>query len=405
VKIALVGCGGRGSGAAGNALSTPGPTKLWAMADAFSDRLQASLNNLSRQFPKQVDVPKERQFVGLDAYRKAIECVGQGGVVLLATPPAFRPIHVEYAVAKGVHVFMEKGFAVDVPGVRRLLRAGELAAQKNLKIAGGLMWRHEKGREEVIRRLHDGAIGDLIHLRTYRMHMHWGSVPRKPEMTELAYQIRNWLNFYWLSNGMFAEPMIHNLDVCCWAKNAWPASALAQGGRQVGMGPGQVWDHYAVEYTFPDGTHLMAQMRFMAGVYARYADFAHGAKGSAVIMESLAAPKPRIYKNHHQVRENETWRYEGPPSNEYQVEHDLLFEAIRQDKPHNEAERCAKAQLTAILGRTAAHSGQLLTWDEVLASNAEVAPGLEKFNLDSTPPVLPDGQGRYPIPGPGVAKE
>jgi predicted dehydrogenase len=421
IKIALVGCGGRGSGATANALSTKGPVKLWAMADAFQPRLKASLKALGGQFATQVEVPPGRQFVGLDAYQKAIDAVAPGGVVLLATPPAFRPIHFEYAVQKGCHVFMEKSFAVDAPGVRRVLRAGELATRKNLKVAGGLMWRHDAARQEVIQRIHDGAIGEVILLRTYRMHGPWGLHTRPAGMRELEYQLTYWLNFTWAGNGFLAEAMVHNIDVCCWAKNAWPIAAQGQGGRLALTQPGQWYDHYNVEYFFADGTRLLAQGRHMNYCWDIYSDFAHGTKGSAVIMESLAATNPRIYRSQLQTRENETWRYRdrqpnpyepgGRPfenlrqsGNPYQVEHDLLFDAIRQDKPYNEAQRCAMAAMAAIMGRMAAYSGQRVAWEQALSSNLELAPGLESYTWDSTPPVLPDKQGRYPIPIPGTVK-
>lgn len=404
IKVALVGCGGRGSGAAVNALSTKGPTKLWAMADVFDVRLQSSLKQLTRRFDKQVEVPPERQFVGFDAYKKAIDAVGPGGVVILATPPGFRPFQFEYAVQQRRHVFMEKSFAVDAPGVRRVLRAGELAAKNNLKVAGGLMWRHDKPREEVIQRIHDGAIGDLILLRTYRMHGPWGMHKRQPGVSELAHQLSNWLNFIWLGNGFLAEAMVHNIDICCWAKGSLPVAAQGQGGRLALTQPGQWYDHYSVEYLFADGSRLLAQGRHMNHCWAIYSDFAHGTRGSAVIMESLAAANPRIYKGQVQTRENELWHYSGPPCNPYQVEHDLLFEAIRQDKPHNEAERCAKAAMAAIMGRMAATSGQMLTWDQAIDSKLELAPGLESYTWESTPPVLPDEQGRYPLAIPGLVK-
>ncbi|MBN2475996.1 MAG: Gfo/Idh/MocA family oxidoreductase [Pirellulales bacterium] len=404
IKVALIGCGGRGTGAAANALSTSGPTKLWAMADAFDDRLDASLKNLSPQFEKQIDVPEDRRFVGLDAYRKAIDALDPGDVVLLATPPAFRPIHLEYAVERGRHVFMEKSFAVDAPGVRRVLRAGEAAGQKNLKIASGLMWRHDKPREEVIRRLHDGEIGEIHTLRTYRMHGPVGSFPKPADMSELAYQIRNYCNFTWTNASFFVDWLIHNIDVCCWAKDAWPVAAQGHGGRQVRTSPDQMFDHYCVEYTFADGAHLYAQARHMDKCWGIFSDFAHGACGSAVIMENLGAPKPRIYKNQNQIAANEVWRYDGPQPNAYQVEHDLLFDAIRQDTPYNEAQRAAYAAMASILGRMAAFSGQMVTWDEAMASDLELAPGLEDYTWDSEAPVVPDEGGQYPVAMPGVSK-
>lgn len=404
LRIALVGCGGRGTGAAANALSTKGPTCLWAMADIFEDRLNASLGTLTEKYSQQVRVPPERRFRGLEGFKQAIDAMNPGDVVILATPPVFRPIHLERAVARGLHVFMEKSFAVDAPGVRRVLKAGKLAAEKNLKIAGGLMWRHDPAREEVINRLHDGAIGDIILLRTYRMHGPVGFKPKPPGLTELAHQISNYSNFTWVNGSFYVDWLIHNIDVCCWAKGAWPISAQGQGGRQTRTEPDQMFDHYAVEYTFPDGTMLLAQGRHIARCYDVFSDFAHGSKGSALIMESLAAAKPRIYRNHCQVPQNLVWRYTGPEPDPYQVEFDLFFDAIRSDKPWNETERCAQAVLVSIMGRMAAESGQLVTYDQAMTSELELAPGLESYKIDSPPPAQPDAQGHYPIAMPGRTK-
>lgn len=404
IKVALIGCGGRGTGAAANALRTQGPTKLWAMADAFDERLNSSLKVLTEQFPKQVEVPPERRFVGLDGFKRAMDALDPGDVVLLATPPAFRPMHLEHAVQKGRHVFMEKSFAVDAPGVRRVLKAGTVATQKNLKVAGGLMWRHDLARQAIIQRIHDGAIGDLVMLRTYRMHAAVGFTPKRAGQTELAYQIGNYNSFTWLNGSFFVDWLIHNIEVCCWAKNALPVSAQGMGGRQTRTEADQLFDHYFVEYAFPDGTRLLAQGRHVNHCYDIFSDLAHGTKGSAVIMETLAAPKPRLYRNHQQTRENETWRYTGPEPDPYQVEHDRLFAAIREDRPYNETERCAQAVMVAILGRMAVESGQLLTYDDALASPLELAPGLDQFTLDSRAPVEPDAQGKYPVAMPGTTK-
>jgi len=402
INVALVGCGGRGTGAAANALSTKGPTRLIAMADIFDFRLQPSLKRLSSQFPKQVDVPKDRQFLGMDAFKKAIDLLGPKDVVLLTTPPTFRPIHLEYAVAKGVNVFMEKSFAVDAPGIRRVLKAGEQATKKNLKIAGGLMSRHYKPLEEAVERLHDGIIGDLITCWAYREHGPVGFKPRREGMTELGHQIHNYSCFTWVNGSFILDWLIHNLDVCCWCKDAWPVSAQGQGGRQVRKQPDQLFDHYAVEYTFPDGTRLFAQGRHMAGCWGFFGDVIHGTKGSAVLGEGIH--DPRIYKDYNRKAENVIWKYEGPPCNHYQREHDLLFAAIREDKPYNETERCAYAAMTGILGRMAAESGKQITWDEAMASDLELAPGLDHYTLDSDPPVKPDENGRYPVAMPGFTK-
>jgi myo-inositol 2-dehydrogenase / D-chiro-inositol 1-dehydrogenase len=399
IKVALVGCGGRGTGAAANALSTKGPTKLWAMADVFDDRMQSSRQALAQQFDKQVDVPNERQFLGMDGYKKAIDSLGPGGVVLLTTPPAFRPIHLEYAVQQGVNVFMEKSFAVDAPGIRRVLKAGEEAAKKNLKIAGGLMSRHYKPLEDAVEQIHNGAIGEVVTCWAYRVHEPVGFTPKAPGMSDLAHQIRNYSNFTWLNGTFLLDWLIHNLDVCCWAKNAWPVSAQGQGGRQIRTAPDQLFDHYSVEYSFADGTRFQAQGRHLSGCWGFFGNVIHGSKGSAILGEGQ--PRPRLYKGWNQTSANLVWRYKGPPCDHYQREHDLLFDAVRQDKPWNEAERCAKAAMTGILGRMAAESGKMIAWEEAIASNLELAPGLDRMTMDSPAPVTPDAEGRYPVAKPG----
>ena len=402
IKIALVGCGGRGTGAAANALSTQGPAKLWAMADVFDHRIEGSINALSQQFTAKMSVPLERRFVGFEAFKNSIDTLDKGDVVLLATPAAFRPAHFEYAVQKGMHVFMEKSFAVDSPGVRRVLRAGELATEKNLKVASGLMWRHDPPREEVIRRIHDGAIGELILLRTYRNHGPVGFTPKRPGQSELAHQIGNYSCFTWLNASFFVDWLIHNIDICCWAKNAWPVTAQGHGARAAREDADQMFDQYMVEYTFADGAKLLAEGRHNTGCWDIYSDFAHGSRGSALLMESLAAAKPRIYKSQVQTRDNESWRYNGAAGDPYQIEHDLLFDAIRRDKPYNETEHAALACMASIMGRMAAESGKMIECDEALASNLVLAPGLEQItSIDAPAPVLPDSNGRYPIPVPG----
>jgi predicted dehydrogenase len=402
IKIALIGCGGRGTGAAANALSTAGPVQLVAMADVFENRLAGSLKNLSGNFAGKVDVPADRQFLGMDGFKKAIDLIAPGGVAVLATPPGFRPIHLEYAVAKGCHVFMEKSFAVDAPGIRRVLKAGEEASKKNLKIAGGLMSRHYDPLEEAVARIHDGMIGEVITAWAYRVHGPVGFSPKSPNESDLAHQIRNYSCYTWLNGSFLLDWLIHNLDVCCWVKDAWPVSAQGQGGRQVRTEADQLFDHYAVEYSFGDGTRLFAQGRHQANTWGFFGDVIHGAKGSAVLGEGI--PQPNLYKGHRQSQEDQVWEYKGPPCNQYQKEHDLLFAAIREDKPHNETQRCAFAAMTGILGRMAAESGQMITWEQALASDLELAPGLDQYTMESEAPVKADEQGRYPIAMPGGTK-
>ena len=403
IKIALVGCGGRGNGAINEALQTVGPTKLVAAADFFEDRAKGSIARLTRgPLAKQVDVPPDRQFAGIDAYKQAIDAIGPGGVVLLATPPAFRPIHLEYAVAKGCHVFMEKSFAVDAPGIRRVLKAGEEATKKNLKIAGGLMSRHYRPLVEAVNQLHHGLIGEIITLWSYREHGPVGFSPKPAGMSELGHQIRNYSNFTWLNGSFLLDWLIHDIDVCCWIKDAWPVSAQGQGGRQVRTEPDQLFDHYAVEYSFADGTRMFLQGRQIAGCWEYCGNVIDGAKGSAI--GNGWGQRPAIYKGHKRTRQDLIWTYKGPECNDYQVEHDVLFDAIRRDQPHNEAERCAKAAMAGIIGRMAAESGKEIAWDQAIQSNLELAPGLDRYTMDSNPPVMPDAQGHYPIAIPGMTK-
>ncbi len=403
INVALVGCGGRGTGAAYNALSTKGPVKLIAVADVFQDRLSSSLNSLQNQFRDKVDVPKERQFVGFDGYRKAIDLLGKKDVVLLTTPPAFRPIHLEYAVLKGVNVFMEKSFAVDAPGIRRVMKAGKAAEEKNLKIAGGLMSRHSVQLGECIKRIHDGMIGPVITAYAYREHGPVGFGARRAGESELAHQIRNYSNFTWVNGSFMLDWLIHNLDVCCWVMNDWPVEAQGHGGRQCRTEPDQLFDHYMVEFRFPNGTRMVAQGRHMNQCWNFFGDNIHGTTGCAVLGEGIS--DPIIYKGHRMTRDNIIWRHEGPKPDFYQYEHDLLFDAIRNNKAYNETDRCAKAAMVGILGRMASESGQMITWEQALNSNIELAPGLENItSLDSPAPVMPDANGRYPIAMPGMTK-
>ena len=405
IKLALVGCGGRGTGAVGNAFSTTGgPVKLHAMADLFDNRLQGSLKQLTTSFADKVDVPGDRQFIGFDAYKKAIDSLDPGDVVLLTTQSAFRALHFEYAVAKGVNVFMEKSFAPDSPNTRRLLKAAGASEEKGLKVAVGFMWRHSTAREEVIKRIHDGAIGDLHTLRIYRVH---GPVhcPKLPEgENELLFQLRHPNNFNWTCSGFFIDWHCHNIDVACWTKGAWPVSAQGMGGRCYPEA-GNYFDHYTVEYSFADGAKLFAFSRHMPNCWSTYADYAHGSKGSAVIMSTLAAPTPKIYKNQNMVPENVTWEYGQADCNPYVDEWQLLLDAIRQDKPHNEARRAGEANIAGLMGRAATHTGKLITWDQTLNSDFQFVKDIDNLTFDTPAPIHAGPDGIYPAPQPGISVE
>jgi len=408
IKVALVGCGARGAGAAVQAISTKGPAKLWAMADAFSDRLEICLRNIEREHARnsnreryggaadRIDVPKERQFIGLDAYRKAID--SGADVVLLVEPPGFRPNHFEYAVQAGKHVFMEKPVASDPVGVRRVLAAAEVAKKKNLKVGVGLQRRHQRCYHEAIQRIGDGAIGELIALRCY-----WNSaapakspVPRG-KLTELEYQVRNWYFFSWLSGDHICEQHVHNIDVCNWIKQAHPTEAEGLGGRQVRTGKeyGNIFDHHAVEFTYADGTKMFSQCRQIPGCWNYVAESAHGTRGTANLYASGAEFRVGGKRVWRTARD----RAEGKRG-AYQAEHDALFDAIRHDKPHHEAEYGALSTMTAILGRMATYSGKTVMWDAAFQSPNTITTDADKWDAES--PILPDEDGRYAVAVPGT---
>ena len=403
IKIALIGCGGRGTGAAANALATKGPKKLWALADVFPNRLNGSYGGLHDGFPDEVDVPEERRFIGLDAYKKAIDAIGPGGVALLCTGPAFRPLHYEYAVEKGVNVFMEKSFAVDAPGIRRILATGKKAEAKNLKVAGGLMSRHSFPLQSCIEQIQEKKIiGDCVTCWAYRVHGAIGIGAKPAGLSELAHQIQNYSCFTWMNGSFILDWLIHNLDVSCWVMGDWPVSAQGQGGRQTRRYPDQQFDHFAVEYTFPNGTRLFAQGRHQDNTWGFFGITLHGSKGSAVLGEGIN--HPRIYKSYNQTPENQIWEHQGEYNDQYQTEHVQFFDAIRNNKKYNETDRCAKAAMVGILGRMAAESGQLVTWENAMNSDLEIAPGLDSIKWDDDAPVMPDANGNYPIAMPGITK-
>ena len=403
INVALVGCGGRGTGALFDALQTEGPKKVVALADAFPEKIAWTLRSAVERFADDVDVPQDRQFAGFDGYRKAIDAVGTGGVILLASPPAFRPRELEYAVEKGVHVFMEKSFAVDPPGVRRVLRAGETATEKNLKIVGGLMTRHKRSMQEAIEQIRNGVIGDVMKCWAYRMHGPIGFGERRENESLLAHQIRNYSNFTWLNGSPMLDYLIHNLDVCCWAKGAYPVAAQGQGARQVRTAQDQTFDQYAVEYAFADGTRFQGQGRFMQGAWNCFQATVHGTTGCAVFGEGI--PQPRLYRGHNPTAENMIWEYRGPEfRGEYQAEHDVLFDVIRNDTPHNETERCAYSTMVGILGRLVCESGQRITWEDAFKSDKSLADIDALVSFDSPAPVQPDANGDYPFPVPGLTE-
>ena len=408
IKVALIGCGGRGTGAAENALSTKsGPVKLVAMADVFKDKLAGSRNALKRSFDKQVDVPDSRTFVGFDGYKKAMDCLKPGDVAILATPPAFRWVMFSYAIQKGLNVFMEKPVAVDGPTCRKMFKLGEESVKKGLKVAVGLMCRHCDARKALFEKIKGGAIGDIVLLRAYRMAGLTATAstrPKPPKVNELEYQIRRFHAFLWASGGGYSDFLIHNIDESCWMKDAWPVKAQSVGGRHYREGwIDQNFDSYGVEYTFADGAKLFLDGRNINDCYQEFASYAHGTKGSAVISSAAHTPaRCRIYPTQDMsTKAKPTWRY-GRERNPYQLEWDYLIQDIRKDKAHNEVKRGVEASLVTCMGRLAAHCGRQVTYEEMLNHDEEFAPNVDKLVLGGPAPLLADRAGKYPVPNPGV---
>ncbi|MBC8470547.1 MAG: Gfo/Idh/MocA family oxidoreductase [Planctomycetes bacterium] len=418
IKVALIGCGGRGTGAADNALSVKqGPIQLVAMGDVFENRLNSSYENLNKMHADKMNVPRSRRFIGFDAYKKAMDCLSPGDVAIFATPPAFRWVHFTYAIKKGLNVFMEKPVTVDGPTSRRMFELGKQATEKNLKVGVGLMSRHSRALQELAKRIHDGEIGDIILQRAYRMHGPIGffsSLPKPPGISDLMYQIQRFHSFIWASGGNFSDFNIHLIDHQCWMKNDWPVKAQALGGRHYRQSPDGVtyvdqnFDTYSVEYTYEDGATFLLNGRCILGCKDIYASYAHGSKGMAVVSKSGDCGMPSsIHEGQKPLRSNLVWESRVRPDERspYQNEWNDLVDAIRNDVPYNETERGVKASLVTSLGRMAAHTGQEVTYEEILNSDHEMAPGLDTLTENSRAPLVADAEGRYPVPQPGIIKQ
>ncbi|HEX8311234.1 MAG TPA: Gfo/Idh/MocA family oxidoreductase [Chthoniobacteraceae bacterium] len=411
IQLALIGCGGRGTGAVQNALSVSGGAlKLVAMADVAENKLKGSYNALHDKFGMQIEVPEDRRFVAFDGFKNAVDCLKKGDIAIFATPAAFRWVHFKYAIEKGVHVFMEKPISVDGPTSRKMLALADEAEAKGIKVAVGLMCRHDRRREELYKRIQDGEIGEIMGFRTYRMQGPVASCfsERKPaDKSELLWQIERFHSFLWASGGSFSDYMIHNIDECCWMKNEFPTSARASGGRHFrGDYVDQNFDHYSVEYVFEDGVRMQMEQRNITGCQDEFASYVHGTKGLGIISSAGHTPaKCRIFKGYNVKSENLIWRAEQPEPNPYQTEWDDFVSAVRQDLPYNEVKRSVEASLMCVLGRMAAHTGQPLTRDEVLNHEHEFAPDLDKLTMDSPAPIIADADGKYPVPQPGITKK
>lgn len=404
IKIGVIGCGGRGTGAVAQALSTKQNVKLVAMADAFRDRLDQCYSQITEgeftdwssgepiDVKGKVQVPEEHKFVGFDAYMKVIPLCD---VVILTTPPGFRPAHFEAAVKAGKHVFMEKPLATDAPGIRRVLEAAKIAKEKKLNVVVGLQRHYQTIYRNWVQLIHEGVIGDIVASNVY-----WNSGgvwvnARKPGQTEMEYQMRNWYYFNWLCGDHICEQHIHNIDVSNWVKQAYPVKAYGMGGRHMrnDIDSGEIFDHHFVEFEYADGTKMFSQCRHWKGTANRVTEGFQGTNGSA--------PEPGVLltKSGYQIMKYDDKNDPNP----YQVEHDELFEAIAKGEyKFDDTENGAKSTMTAILGRMATYSGQVVTWDEAINSNINLFP--EKLAWDANPKIMPNKDGYYPVAVPGVTK-
>lgn len=427
IKVSLIGCGGRGTGAAAQALGVSeslGPIELHSMVDVYQDKLDKAYTTLSNpkrpQIAEKVNVPKERQIVSFEGYKQAMDQLSPGDVAIFTTPLAFRWVFFEYAVKKGINVFMEKPVIADGPTARRMLELNKKAKAKNLKVGVGLMCRHSEARRELVERVRDGAIGEITNLRSYRQAGPIGSAFTPPYNkdeypSELMYQIRRFHSFLWLSGGAVSDFLVHHVDEACWLKGEWPVRCMGNGGRHYrGNDVDQNFDTYACEYTFADGTKYDMFGRNVAGCHNEFAVYAHGSKGSAVMSNQSHHPAySRIYKHHNidrnyrNKRDDVAWRYPMDPRepNPYELEWEHLIEAIRRDQPYNEVDRGVMASAATSLGRMAAHTGQELEMDDFMNSDHEFSPNTKNITSpDSDTPLKADDKGAYAIPEPGVKK-
>jgi len=399
IKVAVIGCGGRGTGAALQALLSKQNVKLVAMADAFRDRLDECYNALmsddaseGANVKDKIAVKEDTKFVGFDAYKKAIPLAD---VVILATPPGFRPIHFEEAIKQGKHVFMEKPVATDPAGVKKVLDTAAIAKQKKLNVVVGLQRHYQNSYRELYKRLKDGMIGEITSAQAWWNNDGVWVKMREPGMTEMEYQMRNWYYFNWLCGDHITEQHIHNIDVINWFKGAYPVKAQGMGGRQVRTGKeyGEIFDHHYVEFHYADGSIMNSQCRHIKGTYAIVDEMIVGTKGVIKCGAAEISNQGKTLYKFDKKSEN----------NPYQTEHDELFAAVAKGEyKFADAENGAKATLTSILGRMATYSGQVMEWDKVLNSGISIMP--TKFAWDAEPPVKPDANGFYPIATPGVTK-
>ena len=396
LKLSVVGCGGRGSGAVVQALTADDNVELVSMADTFRDRIDSSLKGIKDHFgdSKKIKIKEKNLFVGFDAYKKAIDLCD---VVILTTPPGFRPHHFEYAVNNDKHIFMEKPVATDATGVRKVLEVARKAKDKKLNVVVGLQRHYENKYINLYNKVKSGDIGKIVSGQVYWNDGGVWTNKRKPNQTELEYQMRNWYYFTWICGDHILEQHIHNIDVANWFIGEYPSYAQGMGGREVRKGKdhGQIFDHHFVEFHYPSGAVVSSQCRHQKGTETRVDEVFQGSKGSIVL------GKGEIFNLNKELTYKYPRSWSDDP-NPYQVEHDKLFQSIRNSEVISDTENAAKSTLSAIMGRMATYTGKKITWDQIMNSKENLVP--DNLSWNSEAPALPDSNGNYKIPVPGKTK-
>ncbi|MCP4256488.1 MAG: Gfo/Idh/MocA family oxidoreductase [Planctomycetes bacterium] len=402
IRLALLGCGGRGTGAVGDALSVKneGPVKLYATADLLSEKMERSIKALTKKFPGKVDVTEERKFRGFDGYKRAIDILRPGDVAMCTTRSYIRPLHVEYAIKKGINVFMEKPFASDPGGLQRLLRADKVARRKNLKVAAGLQCRHSPARQALIEKIRNGEMGDIPLIRANRLGGSRWMESQGDQSNILMQQLQfGRIHLFWIGSGHMVDNLIHQIDECCWIKDAWPVSVAGMGGREPhSTDHGQNIDIYSMEYTFADGTKAFCGFRRANKAHSEFATFIHGTKCAAQFSGRTHRATVHMFKDQRIEKSNISWTPTKDAYSPWQYEWNELIKSIREDRPHNEIKRAVYSDLTSLMGRAAAHTNTIVTWDEIINSRFQFCDYLDDLSYDSAPPIKADRSGQFPFP-------
>ena len=384
IRVGVIGCGGRGTGAIDNVLNAAPGVRLVAVGDLFKDRLEASMKNLAKHGEKAA-VPADRQFVGWDAYEKVV--ASDVNYIILATPPAFRPMHLKAAIEAGKNVFTEKPVAVDTAGIKQVYELADLARSKGLAVGAGTQRRHHGAYLETLKRVHDGAIGDVVAMRVFWNQGGLWTKPRQPEWTDVEWQLRNWLYFTWLSGDHIVEQHVHNLDVGRWAMgDRVPVRVFGVGGRQARTGPeyGHIFDHFGLDFEYDNGVHMVSMCRQQPGTPGLVAEFLVGTNGTCDTQDG----------RRYEIKGPSAWKWEGEYTNPYQQEHTDLIASIRAGSPLNELRQVADSTLAAIAGREAAYTGKVISLEELMAAPVSIVPPKLEFGPISVPPVPIPGQSQ-----------